>query len=190
MTLSLFSIRTRLLLSLMFFSLLGGCSLPVQKDYDPQASFSNIKTLEWLPEERQVTPKAAEYARQQPLLAKRLQLAIANNLNAKGLLLTTTKPDAYITYHIGTYKRLRPDPVSVSYGFGGFWRHGGIFFETAPDYIEETEGSITVDILNAQGDLIWRSSLEVLLRQQETPQETERWIQSLVDRLLADFPPK
>ncbi|WP_319381020.1 DUF4136 domain-containing protein [Thiomicrorhabdus sp.] len=180
----------KLLFGLFFITLVGGCSLPVQKDYDPQAAFDAIRTLQWLPAERQVAPKAADYANQQPLLAKRLEQAVINNLNSKGLLLTPDQPDAFITYHIDTYKRLRPDPVSISYGFGGFWRHGGVFFETAPDYIEETEGSITLDILNAQGELIWRSSLAVLLRQQETPQATERWIQALVDRLLADFPPK
>jgi len=180
-----------LLLSLLLMLGLTACStIPVNQDYDANANFSAIKTIKWLPLALQTTPKANEFAQQQPLIAKRIQGAIAQSLLAKGIKVSDQAHDAYITYHVSVESKLRADPFTTTFGFGTFGRHGGIVFQTAPELYEVEEGKLVIDILNLQGEVIWRGISTSLLTEQATPQQTTEWVNRVVDRVLQQYPPK
>ncbi|WP_178862240.1 DUF4136 domain-containing protein [Thiomicrorhabdus cannonii] len=181
-------IRTFWLMLTLFA--LGGCSgISVYQDYDPQVNLKAIKTLQWLPESMQVSPKAAVFAQQHPLLAQRIEQATARSLNAQGLRLQSDNANAYITYHIEVKTVLRPDPLTPTFGFGAFSRHSGIMWQTPPQYYEEEEGRLIIDILDINGRVLWRGSSPALITEQATPQQTTDYIQAVVSKILAQFPP-
>lgn len=176
-----------LMLTLLAF---GGCSgISVYQDYDPQVNLNAIKTLQWLPASMQVSPKAVEFAQQHPLLASRIEQATASSLHSQGLRLQTDNANAYITYHVEFKTVLRPDPLSPTFGFGAFGRHSGVMLQTPPQYYEEEEGRLIIDILDINGRVLWRGSSPALITEQATPQQTTEYIQAVVSKILTQFPP-
>lgn len=178
--------------SIVVFSfVLSGCSgIPVKQDYDVNADFTQIRTLQWLPETKQVTPKASDFAKQQPLIAKRIDQAIASSLGAKGMQLWPSQADAFITYHVVVKTMLRSEPVSPSFGFGFWGRHTGVMFHTPHEIYEYEDGTLIIDIIDLQGNLLWRGSSNTYLVEQETPEKTTALVNAVVGKVLAQYPPK
>jgi len=183
---------TRLILWSVFALTLTGCtSIPVNQDYDTSFNFASIKSVEWLPADQQTAPKAATFEKQSPLIAKRIQSAIFNELKNKNISSRTTGlADAYVTYHYSTKRVLHADPFSTSVGLGLFGRHGGFMFRTEPDLYEYEEGRLVIDILSRNGQLLWRGISPSLLTEQTTPQVTTTRVNEIVASILAQYPPK
>lgn len=178
------------LFALLLSLLISGCTtVPVNQDYDSTADFSAIRSVEWLPASMQVIPKASEFERQQPLIAKRIQKAIQQSLSRKGIALLPEKADAYVTYHVVVKSSLRAEPVTTSFGIGTFGRHGGVLFHTVPEVYEYEERTLLIDILNRQGNVLWRGSSPTFLTQQSTPQKTTELVNAVVRKILAQYPP-
>jgi hypothetical protein len=175
---------------LLTLSLIGCSGIPVNQDYDPQANFSNIRHVQWLPAEQQTAPSAQDFAQQHPLIAKRIENAVQQQLATKGIRLVTGHPDAYITYHISVRTRLAVEPASPTFGFGTYWRHGGVFWQTAPDVYEYEEGTVTIDLIDPQGHLLWRGFSHTHLTEQSTPQKTTELVNAVIGKILAQYPPK
>ncbi|WP_373017831.1 DUF4136 domain-containing protein [Thiomicrorhabdus sp.] len=186
--------RSRVLLgisSLLLSLFLVGCSgFPVNQDYDVNADFSKIKILQWLPESQQSIPKASDYAKQNPLIAKRIENAIAANLSAKGMILAPDQADAFITYHVVVKKMLRSEPASPTFGFGYWSHHAGIMFHTPPEIYEYEDGTLIIDIIDLKGNLLWRGSSNTYLVEQETPTKTTELVNAVVAKVMAQYPPK
>ena len=184
----------KILLSIVLWSslFLAGCSsVPVNQDYDTSFNFSSIKSVEWLPVAKQTSPKAITFEQQNPLIAKRIQTAITEQLAQKGIAMRTAGlSDAYVTYHYSTKRVLQQDPVSTSFGFGVFGRHSGMMFRTSPDLYEYEEGRLVIDILSKNNQLLWRGISPSLLTEQATPQETTAIVNQIVASILAQYPPK
>lgn len=178
------------LFSLLLILGLAGCStIPVNQDYDSTTNFTGIKSMQWLPATQQTEPKASEFVKQQPLIAKRIQSAISQSLSAKGIKLVNQSADAYITYHVSVQSKLRSEPFTTTFGFGTFGRRGGIVFQTAPELYEVDEGKLVIDILNLQEEVIWRGISTSLLTEQATPQQTTELVNRVVDKVLQQYPP-
>ncbi|MDG6772759.1 DUF4136 domain-containing protein [Thiomicrorhabdus sp. ZW0627] len=184
--------KTFLIISTLFLTLvLFGCSgIPVNQDYDVNADFSKIRILQWLPESQQSIPKASEYAKQNPLIAKRIENAIAANLSSKGMILAPGKADAYITYHMVIKKMLRSDPVSPTFGFGFWGHHTGVMFHTPQEIYEYEDGTLIIDIIDLDGNLLWRGSSNTYLVEQGTPAKTTELVNAVVGKVMAQYPPK
>lgn len=184
----------KVLLSIVLWSslfLVGCSSVPTNQDYDTNFDFSSIKSLEWLPATKQTLPKAISFEQQNPLIAKRIQMAITEQFAQKGVAMRTAGlSDAYITYHYSTKRVLQQEPVSTSFGFGVFGSHSGVMFRTNPDLYEVEEGRLVIDILNKNNQLLWRGISPSLLTEQATPQETTATVQQIVASILAQYPPK
>ena len=182
------------LLSIVLWSSLfvaGGSGIPVNQDYDTSFNFSNIKSVEWLPAANQTPPKAITFEQQNPLIAKRIQTAITEQLGQKGIAMRTAGlSDAYVTYHYSSKRVLQADPVSTSFGFGVFGRHSGMMFRTSPDLYEYEEGRLVIDILSKNNQLLWRGISPSLLTEQASPQETTAKVKQIVASILAQYPPK
>lgn len=168
---------------------LGGCStITVNQDYDVNARFDSLHTLQWLPAERQAEPKASVYATQNPLMAQRIEQAIKTALPSRGLLLVQEKADGFISYHMVVKKVMRAEPGPY-YGFGFWGRHSGVMFQSPPEYYEVEEGTFVIDILNKEGQLIWRGKSPSYLRELESPAKTTEWVNAVVQKMLAQYPP-
>lgn len=178
--------------ALSFLTLLSGCSgIQVSQDYDNEATFSNIKTLQWVPKEKQIDPKAAEFSKKNPLIAKRIEKAITNEMQAKGHQFVTENPDAFITYHVGTQSKIRSQPVTTSIGFGTFGGggYGGIGIQTSPDVEQYEEGRLVIDILDTNQKLLWRGTSTTYLEDHLSSEETTELVNEVVQKLLAQYPP-
>ena len=181
----------RILISVVLIAGLAGCStIPINQDYDASANFSAIKKVQWLPVQQQSQPTAHEFAKQNPLIAKRIQNAIQSNLAAKGVALVNDQADAFVTYHFSIESKLRSEPFTTSFGFGTFRRHSGIMFNTAPELYEVEEGKLVIDILDMRGNLIWRGISPSLLKEQATPTKTTELVNAVVGKVLSQYPPK
>ncbi len=179
------------LITLLITITLSGCShIPVNQDYDDTADFNAIKSMQWLPAAQQSKPSAVEFEQQQPLIAKRIRNAIANSLAAKNIALSTQSADAYITYHVSVQTKLRTEPFTTTIGFGSFGYHGGFLFQTTPDLVEYEEGKLVIDVLNRQGQVIWRGISTTHLTEQSTPQKTTELVDAVVNKVLSQYPPK
>ncbi|BBP43984.1 DUF4136 domain-containing protein [Thiosulfativibrio zosterae] len=172
---------------------LTGCSqIPVNQDYDSKATFTALTQFQWLPENQQVEPTAKSFATQNPLLAKRIENAIIQEIQAKGLTFSTESANAYVTYHVSSQSKLRTVPASTTIGFGiGSWgRYGGIGFQSGQDIQEYDEGKIQIDILDSNGQLMWRGISPTRIVEQSSPEKTTEFINEVVKKILAQFPPQ
>jgi len=177
---------------LSVLTLLSACSgIQVSQDYDDKANFSSIKTLQWVPNEKQIDPKASDFAKKNPLIAKRIEKAITDEMQAKGYHFVTQSPDAFITYHIGTQSKIRSQPVSTSIGFGTFGGggFGGIGIQTSPDVEQYEEGRLVIDILDTHQKLLWRGTSTTYLEDHLNSEETTELVNKVVQKLLAQYPP-
>lgn len=183
-----------LLLSLSLFSLsiLTGCStLEVSQDYEPGTDFNQIKSVQWLPEAQQIEPKANDFAKRNPLIAKRIDHALTETLKTKGIDLLEKDADGYITYHVSTNNKIRSRPVTTSVGIGAYSGFGGsIGIQSSPDVEQYTEGRLLVDILDKKGTLLWRGAATDYVEEHSTPEESTQSINTAIQKMMDQYPPK
>lgn len=185
---------SRLLPVLFALVTLAGCStIQVSQDYDNSTDFSQIHSFQWLPAAKQSKPKAADFNKQNPLIAKRIENAITHEMNLKGQPIVNQGADAYITYHIASVQKIRSSPVTTSIGFGTGISGGlytGFGFQSGNNVEPYDEGQLVVDILSLKGQLLWRGTSTTPLEEHSTPEETTKLINKIVQKLLAQYPPK
>ncbi|MPQ76872.1 DUF4136 domain-containing protein [Hydrogenovibrio sp. JE_KL2] len=174
--------------------LLSGCSMiQVSQDYDPKADFTQLHSYQWLPADMQTKPKATDFEKTNPLIAKRIETALVHELNLKGQSIVDKGADAYITYHISSVSKIRSSPVTTSIGFGsglGGGVYTGFGFQTGSDVEQYQEGQLVVDILSLKGQLLWRGTSSTPLEDHSTPEETTKLVNEIVQKLMAQYPPK
>lgn len=169
---------------------LSGCSsIQVSQDYQANARFESIKTLQWLDEADQVEPKASTFAAKNPLIATRITQAITQQLSLKKIDVVTENPTGFVTYHVETLAKPRSSQVTTSFGFGSYGRYGGFGFQTHPDGDYYDEGKLVIDIFNAEKQLIWRGISTRYVEEHIAPEEQTKIIQEVVSKLLEQYPP-
>ncbi|WP_068583511.1 DUF4136 domain-containing protein [Thiomicrospira sp. WB1] len=174
---------------------LAGCStVEVSQDYARQTDFDRIQTLAWLPAAQQTPPKAAEFARQNPLIAQRIEQAIASHLQARGLTLTDSEnpPDAYLTYHASTEQELSggaPFGTTIGIGTGTGRTFGSVFWRAYPDWETYNQSVLKIDLLTPDQQLIWRGIGTTRLPDHPTPETLDERITEMVQTILMQYPP-
>jgi hypothetical protein len=122
--------RNRLLPAVALGLALAACNPTyVDYDYDRNVDFSRFKTFEWM--EQKATPegKPKTYA-QSGLLKARIERAVDDGLEAKGLRRVDTNPDLFVSYLMGVknYTEIRRSrargPVPGGNTDTGFDRRG------------------------------------------------------------------
>ncbi|WP_019895927.1 DUF4136 domain-containing protein [Hydrogenovibrio halophilus] len=174
---------------------LSGCStVQVSHDYERQADFSQIQSLSWLPAEDQTAPKAVDFAKDNPLIAKRIEQAIEDQLPAKGLKLVDadTDSDAYMTYHASTEKTVGSSPFGTSIGMGTGTGSvfGGVLWRTNPDIETQNESVLKIDLLDQNHQLIWRGTGTTVLPDHPDTTTLDERIHEMVQEILQQYPPK
>ncbi len=104
-------INTVFVLLFMCFTVSCSTIYGVKYDYDKQADFESLKTYDWM-----TVPEKADIDSN---IVERVKKAVNDELQAKGLMMTSNNPDFLIAEHHG-----RKDKIKVEewgYGYGRFW---------------------------------------------------------------------
>ena len=172
---------TTYIILIVLFSLFNFFCSPyyVQIDYDRQADFSRYKTYKYIKKGKSTS--TSKFTSE--LNKRRFAQAIDKELSKKGFeRVKDTKEDFKVIYHLRFEKKL---DIST-YGYR-YWPYYGISERYIQKKVYE-EGSLIIDIIDKkENQLIWRGSVEGVLNERENAEEL---INTLVEKLLEDFPPK
>jgi hypothetical protein len=174
----------KLFIAPLLFVALASCATiyDVNYDYDQAAAFSDLKRYDWMP----VTDSTGLNS----LALERIQAAVDNGLQAKGLMRTSEAPDFLIAPHIGKKDKVQVNDMGYGYGpFGGYWggNYGAMGGVSTYEY---EEGTLILDFVNAESkQLIWRGSAKAEIQDLDTPEKKEKVIGEAVEKMLEKFPP-
>ncbi len=164
--------------------LLGGCAtLQVDQDYDPGYDTSHLRTF---------AVKSAAKGEVVTLTQERLMRAITETLEAKGYTpAPEDRADFLLLFHtdVREFKEVVTDYDAIGlfpYDYG-YW---GPPYPTRHEYTYE-EAQIVIDAVDPVAKKVfWRGTAVDLLKSFKTPWEREAYINGVVRRILAPFPPR
>ena len=170
---------------------LGGCtSIRVSQDYEVASDFSRYRTFEWA---QAAQPNTGDIRVDNPLLDARIRKAVERVMLGRGFHQADAKAsDFRVAYRLVIQSRIESSPVSVGVGTGfgiGSGSYGGVGVgSTRIDSYEE--GMLIIDFTDTNtGDLFWRGTGSKRLSRQSDPLNTTEVVNSVVDKILAQFPP-
>jgi hypothetical protein len=164
--------------------LLSACSsTSVRFDYERGVDFSQFKTFDFF--------EVPEDVEADPLVLKRIDRAIADQLTAKGLTQSSSDPDLMIAVHTAVKDKV--DVTNWGYGYAdyywhGYWgpRYGG----GGTQVTQYEEGTLIIDMVdNAEDELIWRGEASRALPYNPTAEKIDALIDDVVARILVNYPP-
>ena len=169
---------------------LGGCAgLRVSQDYEPGTDFSAYRTFAWKSADQ---PQSGDLRVDNPLVDGRIREAVERTLTANGYRkIDRAAADFLVEYGLTRQPKVYSPSLSIGTGFG-IWSGGtvgGISVGTPVGGSSE-ETVLVIDLYDAKtGRLIWRGSGAATLDWQSGPEKTTEEINTLVDKVLAQFPP-
>jgi hypothetical protein len=178
------------LLMLSAIILLTGCSgIQVNQDYDPATDFKSMTDYDWAEATQE---KTGDLRIDNPLRDARIRAAVERHLQEKGYLKTSDQtPTFLVRYRYVLRQRVESDNSGVGFGIGSYGRHGGIAIGTGNSIREYDQGSLVIDFLDPTSNtLLWRGNGNQRFREYDDPEKTSRDIDTLVDEILSQFPPK
>jgi hypothetical protein len=181
-------------LSIFFMAiLLAGCSgVNVSQDFDPATSFDGLETFAWA---SQTQPETGDPRIDNPLRDKRIRAAVERVLSQKGFVPANAAPPSFlIRYQFLLRRSFNSTGGSPSFGVGvgSVGSRGSIAMGTSTGATirEVDEGSLVIDFVEPQSEsLLWRGTGTQIFREHRDPARTTRDIDTLVERVLAQFPP-
>ncbi len=173
----------RAIFVLFFIGFTISCSTiyGVQHDYDKHVDFTNLKTYDWMP-----IPEKADI---DSLNVQRVKTAVNEELQAKGLIMTSNNPDFFVAEHLGKKDKVRV--TNWGYGYGPYDRYrGGYWGPQGVDTYQYEEGSLILDFVDAKSKkMIWRGVAKAQIDDTNTPEKSEKLINEAVQEILKNFPP-
>ncbi|MEE9363199.1 MAG: DUF4136 domain-containing protein [Cellulophaga sp.] len=164
---------------LIFLFLVSCGSIRVQYDYDKETDFSSYTTYNYY---QDLDTGLSE------LDAKRLLKALDATLRLKGFLLSE-EPEFFINIESSLGM---PNRNTVDLGIGGTGRSvGGGISIGVPVGASKEQRVIQFDFIDSQKDaLFWQAISRSSFKENSTPEERERILQELVNKVLSKYPPK
>lgn len=161
------------------------CGPSINYDYDfaPNIDFSEYKTYTWA----QPADNAAQATRGvDQITERRIIAAVDEQLESKGYSkVTSGKPDFVVNF-VG----MAQDKVDVTTWHTG-WGYYGWYGGTTVDVRNWTEGTLIIDIIDAEStDLSWRGLAQAAIGQSRSPEERNSLINQAVAGILSNFPPR
>ncbi|RDH84079.1 MAG: hypothetical protein DIZ80_08065 [endosymbiont of Galathealinum brachiosum] len=177
----------KLLLGLSSIFFLYSCSgTKTSFDFDSSVDFSQIKTYQW-----DMQPSSA-FAKQDPLLSKRVIQAMDDNMSRKGFT-KSDSADVTLSYHISVEKKLSSSALSAGIGMSvGKSGRGHINLSSGNQLRTSLQGTLVIDMVSTgKKELIWRSTTVKKIHGREaTPDESTKRIGQLVYKMFESYPPK
>jgi hypothetical protein len=176
--------NTSLVIAVLAASIAACASPKVGYDYDHGANFHAYHSYEWMPGKQEAT---GDKRLDNSLVDSRIRTAINSNLRSKGYTPSGNgSPDFYVAYHIGMKDVMKE---SSTQNYIGDRAHGT--YTTIRDVQAYKEGTLLVDIVDAKSNqLVWQASALAEVEPGMTPEERDKRIASVVQVMLAHFPPK
>jgi hypothetical protein len=167
--------------------LVVGCSsiYGVSYDYNKYTNFARLRTYDWLPFAANNENRKNEKI--DNINLTRIRTAVSNQLESKGLEVSSEHPDFLIAVYLKTKERLSVinyggPYVYPYYGYGPYWGTSRI--------VQYEEGTLLLDFIDPKSKkLIWRGSAKSDLDSVSTPEKREKMIYEAVQKILANFPP-
>jgi len=169
--------------------LIYGCSsISVSTDYDPETDFSGYKHYIWYTGETSEGDQLAA----NPLVKKRVMLGVDKSLEAKNYSKgNQDEADFVVLVQAGSKEKMQVN----TYGYGGYgygrYRYGygwGGATQTDVTYYDET--TLIIDIIDlAKKELAWRGTGTGVVKKFDSQEEMQEAIDSVVEKILNDFPP-
>ena len=151
-------------------------------DYDPSVDFTQYHSFRWLGDAPHASPRRPQArlgpnATLSPLVEKQIGEAVETALEAKGLEYSEQGPaDLLVAFHTGRHRDI------VGYGWG-------------PRYLGPRqvavyeEGTLSIELVDREArELVWRGSIAATVK--EDPEKLHKQIQSLVEKILKNYPPR
>jgi hypothetical protein len=181
-------------LSFFFMAvLLAGCSgVQVSQDFDPATAFEGLETFAWA---SQTQPETGDPRIDNPLRDKRIRAAVERVLANKGFVPADDAPPSFLIRYQSVLRRsFNSTGASPSFGVGvgSVGSRGSIAMGTSTGGAirEVDEGSLIIDFVAPESEaLLWRGTGTQIFREHQDPDRTTRDIDTLVERVLAQFPP-
>ena len=175
-------------------AMLVACAgIPVSTDYDTSRAFSSLKTYAWMtPKKKLIIDPLVD----NDLMNRRVQRAVENRLAALGFSKASEQQgaDFFITYHVSAEDRISISSFYNSFGYYPCWNgcygrgYGGVGMNDV-SVRHYKQGTFMLDVIDpASTELIWRGIAGKRLTS-GTPQERDLYVDSIVDAILAKFPP-
>jgi len=161
--------------------LVACATVDVTSDFDPAANFASYKTfaVASMPEFNSIT-------------AGRIQTAITQALQAKGLTPVAENPDlsVEVAAKIANQKQINSTGWGGygygRYGYGGWG--GGMSTTTVQDI---AVGTLVVGLMDASAKkLVWRGTATKTLDESTTGQEKQQVLNDALTKMFSNFPPK
>jgi hypothetical protein len=168
---------------------LAGCSaFTINTDYDPGASFLELRTYDWAPAETEA-PKDPRV--ENDLLEARVHDAVDAELSARGYsqVAEGEAADFWVTYHAGVEAKIDVTTIQQAYPYyRGYSRWGGYSETYVRNY---DEGTLILDVIDPETDrLIWRGSAQAQVNDRSTPEKREKRVRDAAAAILDRFPPQ
>jgi hypothetical protein len=172
-----------------YVGLIAGLLLPIAAvfagvnfDYDKTVDFSTFRTYSM--------GKMTELSSQ--LQQQRLEQAIEEQLNAKGLTKKDSGGDLLVQIHAASKdkQRITADTMGAAPGWGGWGRFGGFggMGTTMVNVQNITEGQLTIDLVKSDDNqLVWRAIVSDYLS--DKPDKVAKSIQKGVAKAFKHYPP-
>ena len=178
-----------LIASLIVLFVLSCSSISVQHDYDREYDFSTFKTYRWA-SGQEINPQ--DELQKYPLVLKRVQDAVDNELQAKGMKKVEGDDfDVVILAHAGSKERMQVTQTGGGYGGYGGWYdpwwgpYGG---QTHVSYYEEA--TLVIDIVAwEQKELAWRGMATGTVKEHKNPESMQKRIDGIIAKVFASYPP-
>ena len=196
--------------SLAVLALAGCTTLQVRTDYNPEVSFTQLSTYDWVDREADASGDPAVNS---PLLKRHIRDAVEGELGRLGYRkVTSDTPDFRIDYRVTAEEKSRivgSSGYAGSYGYGrsyypgryGFRWHSGRYF--SPYYYgysgaryagagrvrEYLRGTLVLDITDGRtGEAIWHGWASKSLHLDPRPEKVRMYVNEAVEKILENFP--
>ncbi|MEJ2604077.1 MAG: DUF4136 domain-containing protein [Gammaproteobacteria bacterium] len=182
----------RLLTVLISFLLAAGCASgpDIRADYDRSANFSGYRTYSFFDE------LGTDKAGYSSLLTSHFQSAVRREMDARGYRYVDTDPDLLVNFNANArdVSEVRSRNVPTSVGMGPYYGYrGGLYspwpmYETEVDTIHYRQGTVNVDVVDADEDrLVWEGVAEGRLTD-EAMQNPKAAVDRVISLIFERYP--
>lgn len=175
--------------SLIVLFIFSCSSISVKYDYDREYDFSTFKTYRWA-SGKEINPQ--DELTKYPLVLKRIQTSVDNELAAKGLKKVGEGEDfdVVILVHAGSKERMQVTQTGGYGGYGGWYDpwwgpYGG---QTQVSYYEEA--TLVIDIVSwEKKELAWRGMATGTVQENPNAEKQQKRLDGIVAKIFANYPP-
>ncbi|ROR94861.1 uncharacterized protein DUF4136 [Sinobacterium caligoides] len=186
----------KLLFSTALILAVTACSsYSVNSDYTEDYDFSQVKSFKW---HQQPTDQASLNYLGGDIFDHRIRDYVTKSLILKGLSNSNSNPDIFVSYGVLTEDRTDINTYNTYSGYAPNWRYGyyGNNYGIATGSTQTTvsnykQGTLMIDFIDPKSNqLIWRGTADGRLDKDASPEERREALREVVDKILAQFPPK